>query len=206
MTAGFWNSLRTAKGRFVVLFLLVLSLTVPALNAQTAGTGNIQGNVVDATGAIVQGASVTATNTATQTKHTAVTEGNGSYSFPNLDVGTYTVEVGAKGFQGYKQSNIALEVGSSIAVNVTLTIGTESQTIEVQATGIALQTEDSSFKQTIDQKTVTELPLNGRLMTQLITLSGGSVSANENNCCWPCSSSSNGESVATVAHRSSPDE
>lgn len=181
MTARIWNSLWTAKGRFVVLFLLALSLTAVASNAQTAGTGNIQGNVVDATGAIVQGAAVTATNTATQTKHTAVTEGNGSYSFPNLDVGTYTVEVGAKGFQGYKQSNIALEVGSSIAVNVSLTIGTESQTIEVQATGIALQTEDSSFKQTIDQKTVTELPLNGRLMTQLITLSGGSVNANENN-------------------------
>ncbi len=79
------------------------------------------------------------------------------------------------------QSNVVLEVGSSIAVNVTMVVGGSEQKVEVQASGLALQTEDTSFKQTIDQKTLTELPLNGRQVTSLITLSGGSVNANANS-------------------------
>ncbi len=175
------KSLWTTTLRIVVLFGVALFALAAESNAQTAGTGSIQGVVTDPTGAFIQKAIVTVTNTASQTKHTDSTESNGLFSFPNLEIGTYTVEVVATGFQSYRQSNVALEVGSSIAVNVTMTVGTTDQTVEVQASGIALQTEDPSFKQTIDQKTLTELPLNGRLMTQLITLSGGSVSANENN-------------------------
>ena len=68
-------------------------------------------------------------------------------------------------------------MGSNIAVNVSLTAGAENQTVEVTSTSIALQTEDVSFKQTIDQTAVTEMPLNGRQMTGLITLSGGSAPA-----------------------------
>jgi hypothetical protein len=66
----------------------------------------------------------------------------------------------------YRQSNIVLDVGSSIAVNPVMKVGGTDQTVEVQAAGLALQTEDSSLKQTIDEATVTEMPLNGRrLMT-----------------------------------------
>jgi hypothetical protein len=87
--------------------------------------------------------------------------------------------VSAPGFEHYTQARIVLEVGSSISVNVNLTVGATDQRVEVLANGIALQTEDPSFKQTIDQKTLTELPLNGRQVTSLITLSGGSANANE---------------------------
>ena len=66
-------------------------------NAQLAGTGSIQGSIADATGAIIQNANVTVTNVATQVKHTAVTGGSGLYSFPNLDIGTYTLDVAAQG-------------------------------------------------------------------------------------------------------------
>jgi Carboxypeptidase regulatory-like domain len=146
-------------------------------NCQLAGTGSIQGTIADATGAVIQNASVTVTNIATQVKKVAVTGGNGLYSFPNMDIGTYTLEVSVQGFEHYAQSNIVLEVGSSIAINVGMTVGRTDQKIEVQSSGLALQTEDASFKQTIDQQTVTEMPLNGRQMTGLITLSGGSTSA-----------------------------
>jgi hypothetical protein len=146
-------------------------------NAQLAGTGSIQGSIADATGAIIQNANVTVINVATQVKHTAVTGASGLYSFPNLDIGTYTLDVAAQGFEQYSQSNIVLEVGSSIAVNVGMTVGRTDQKIEVQASGLALQTEDATFKQTIDHQTITEMPLNGRQMTGLITLSGGSTAA-----------------------------
>ncbi|WP_260736102.1 TonB-dependent receptor [Tunturiibacter lichenicola] len=170
-----------ANVRYAILICIAACLLVAQGKAQTAGTGSIQGAVTDSTGAVIPGASVTATNVATQVKHSAVTGSNGSYSFPNLDIGTYTVGITAPGFERYEQTNIVLEVGSSIAVNVGMTVGATDQKVEVQASGLALQTEDSSFKQTIDQKTITELPLNGRQVTSLITLSGGSVNANENN-------------------------
>ena len=168
-----------------LLNLLVVGIAILLLSAQgicqTAGTGSIQGTISDVSGAIVVNAEIKITNTATQIKHTASTGEGGLYSFPNLAIGTYTVEVVADGFQHYRQANIVLEVGSSIAINVVMTVGATNQQVEVQANGSALQTEDSSFKQTIDQKTITELPLNGRQVTSLITLSGGSVNANENN-------------------------
>jgi hypothetical protein len=164
-----------------ISFGVSLLLFTATVNSQTAGTANIQGVVMDTSGAVIPNVSVTATNIATQVKHTTATSSAGLYSFPNIAIGTYTVEATAAGFQHYRQSNIVLDVGSSIAVNPVLTVGGANQTVEVQATGLALQTEDSSLRQTIGEATVTEMPLNGRIMTQLITLTGGAVNANENN-------------------------
>ena len=131
-------------------------------NAQSAGTGSIQGSIADATGAIITNATVTATNVETQVKQVAITQGSGNYSFPNMAIGTYTLDVVAPGFEHYTQSRIVLEVGSSISVNVEMTVGRTDQKVEVQTTGLALQTEDATFKQTIDSKTMSEMPLNGR--------------------------------------------
>ena len=168
--------------RWLVLFfgMAIMMLALRA-NSQTAGTGNIQGVVTDGTGAVIQNATVTAINTATQVKHTVKTDGNGLYSFPNLAIGTYAVEVTASDFNHYRQSNIVLDVGSSIAVNINMKIGGTEQTVEVQASGLALQTEDSALKENVDQVTLQEMPLNGRQMTDLVTLMGGAVNANENN-------------------------
>src|SRR5208282_5976500 len=102
----------------------------------------------------VQNAMVTATDVATQVKHTAKTDNSGLYSFPNLAIGTYTLEVTAQGFERYRQTKIVLDVGSSIAVNPVMKVGGANLTVEVQAAGLALQTEDSSLKQTIDEATV----------------------------------------------------
>ncbi len=172
-----WIRSRWLTGIFCLGMLL---LTAPA-NSQTAGTASIQGTVADQTGAVVQNASVTITDTATGVKHKTISGADGLYSFPNVAIGKYTLDVSASGFKRYSQSGIVLEVGSSIAINVVMTVGGTDQRVEVQANGIALQTEDPSFKQTIDQKTLTELPLNGRQVTSLILLSGGSANANEGN-------------------------
>ncbi len=165
--------------RLAGVFLTAALIFAATASAQTAGTGSIQGTISDPTGAVVQNASITLTNTATGVQHKAATGSDGLYSFPNMPIGDYTLDVSAAGFEHYTQARIVLEVGSSIAINASLTVGATSQKVEVQANGIALQTEDPSFKQTIDQKTLTELPLNGRQVTSLITLSGGSANANE---------------------------
>ncbi len=163
---------------FSLLFAtLLLFLAAVTLRAQVAGTGTLQGTVTDATGAVIPNAAVTLTEASTQVKRTASSDSSGAYVFPNIEIGTYSVSVAIPGFETYTKSGNVLEVGSNIAVNVQMTVGSQDQKIEVQAEGLALQTEDVSFKQTIDQKAVTEMPLNGRRMTDLITLSGGSAPA-----------------------------
>ena len=160
----------------VCLFALIFLATCTS-SAQIAGTGSIQGTVLDASGASLQGASVAAINTATHVKRDAVTEKAGAFLFPNIAVGTYDLQVTAPGFETYVQTGIVLEVGSSVSISASLKVGKQDERVEVHADGIALQTEDSSFKQTIDQNDVQEMPLNGRQMTSLITLSGGSSPA-----------------------------
>ena len=157
------HPLLVAPSRKVFLhlsLLAVLLFCVPQLrlHAQAAGTASIQGSVVDPTGAVLPGATLNLIDTATQVKRTVTSDSSGLYTFPNVPVGTYTLTVAASGFRTYVQTNIVLEVGSSIAINVSMTVGTTDQRVEVKAEGLALQTEDSSFKQTIDQQTVTEMP------------------------------------------------
>jgi len=80
-----------------LLALAVLLLPLAAV-AQISGTGSIQGSVSDSTGALIASASVTITNDATQVKRTVVSGRDGLYSFPNIDIGTYTLTVVALGF------------------------------------------------------------------------------------------------------------
>ncbi len=146
-------------------------------NAQVGGSGNIQGTVTDATGAVIPNATVTLTSQTTQVSRTAKTDTAGDYVFPNLTPDTYSVTASLSGFQTFTSTGNVLEVGSSISINVKMTVGAQDQKVEVQAENLGLQTEDASFKQTIDSNTLTEMPLNGRQITALITLSGGSTPA-----------------------------
>jgi hypothetical protein len=159
------------------MLLLTFLFVTCATRAQVAGTGSIQGSVADPTGAAIPGATVTLLRTATQVTHTGSTDSGGLFTFPNLEIGTYTLTVTAPGFETYVSKNNTLEVGSSIAINAKLPVGKAETHIEVTSEGLALQTEDVSFKQTIDQTTVTEMPLNGRQLTSLITLAGGASAA-----------------------------
>ena len=168
--------------RLIVGLALAVGLFfLPHAFAQLAGTGTIQGTVTDPSGAVVPNAQVTVTNVATSVKHQSATSGGGVFSFPNLPVGTYDLTATATGFKTYSRTGIVLEVGSNIGTNVTLSVGAANQEVRVEANGIALQTQDTSFKQTIDQKEVNELPLNGRQMTDLIVLSGGAANTPGND-------------------------
>jgi len=171
-------------GRWLgVLCLATLVLFATQGKAQIAGTGNVQGTVLDASGAVVQNAAITITDTATQVQHHNRSDSAGIYVFPGLPTGTYTLRIVASGFKTYEQTNIVLEVGSSIAVNASLQVGAASTEVQVHSESLALQTEDPSFKQTVDEKDITEMPLNSssRQITGLLTVSGGSSTAPGND-------------------------
>src|SRR5215831_5838629 len=111
------SSLRLRLFQLLTLIALVFSGAMG--RAQIAGTGSIQGSVSDATGAIIPDATVMLTNVATGVAHPSVSSKTGLFSFPNMDIGTYTLMVTSPGFKTYSQQNIILEVGSSIGINVT---------------------------------------------------------------------------------------
>lgn len=157
----------------ILIALAILLFTPSAMRAQIAGAANIQGTVTDTTGAVVAGAGVTLTDEATQVKRDTKSDASGVYLFPSVPIGTYDVTVVASGFKTYQQKGIVLEVGSSISINASMAVGAKEQTVEVQAEALALQTEDATFKQTIDNTAMDEMPLNGRHMTDLITMAGG---------------------------------
>ncbi|WP_260703163.1 TonB-dependent receptor [Edaphobacter flagellatus] len=161
---------------FLPLLLLLLTSTTGRLLAQAAGTASIQGTVTDSTGAAVANATVTLTQTATGTARTTTSDGQGVYAVPNFPVGPYSLSVTASGFQSFTQTGV-LEVGNNISIDPHLKVGSASEHVEVQASGVALETETSTFKQVIDSKRITEMPLNGRQATQLVLVSGGAVTA-----------------------------
>jgi Carboxypeptidase regulatory-like domain len=158
------------------LFAITLcTLTIPSLSAQVAGTGTIQGTVTDPTGSFIPNAAVSLTEQSTQVTRVSHTDSSGVYVFPNIEPGTYTVNVTAPGFETFVQKGNVLEVGSNIAVSPQMKVGRAEQTVEVQANALALQTEDVSYKQTVDSEEITALPLNSasRQITGLLTISGG---------------------------------
>ncbi len=118
----------------------------------------ISGTVTDATGAVVAGAKVTATNDATGVVKTTETSSAGTYKFTDLIPGTYTVKIESAGFQTSVNNGVGVEVAKVSTVDASLQPGTASQTVEVQASVVALDTTTPDLGTTIENKVVQELP------------------------------------------------
>ena len=144
------------------------------LQAQAVANAEIHGSVSDPSGAVVPGATVRAIQTNTGQTATTVSGTDGSYVLTNLPVGPYRLEVTAQAFSSYSQSGILLQVGNNVQVNVALQVGGVAQELKVTAAAAMVETQDTSVSQVIDQRRIIDLPLNGRQVTDLILLSGGS--------------------------------
>lgn len=171
----FHPSKRRLAAGLQLLCSAVVLLAAAIAHAQLAGTGTIQGDITDATGSVIPNASVTLTEEATGVTRTIHSDKAGVYVFPNITVGTYTVSISAPGFKTFTKTHNVLEVGSNIAVDTQLVVGGNGESVTVEAEGLALQTEDAKFKQTVDEKEITELPLNSpsRQVTGLLYIAGG---------------------------------
>src|SRR5579883_3375740 len=157
--------------------LLLTAYLAPPARTQQVAVAEVDGRVTDPSGASVAGASVKMTETETHQVHTFSTDANGDFRFPNLPVGTYTLEVTAPGFKAYRQSGITLEVAHNVEQNVSLAIGAATETVEVSANAGMVETKDSAIAQVVEQQKIVDLPLNGRNLTQLLTLTGGGTTA-----------------------------
>ncbi len=147
-------------------------------SAQVWGQGSqvaqISGTVKDSSDASVPGAEVTVTHTGTGISRSVVTASDGAYVIPNLPVGPYTLRVTMQGFASYVQEGIVLQVNTNPTINPVLKVGSISEQIRVEANASMVETRVTGVGQVIDQERVVELPLNGRQVSQLVTLSGGS--------------------------------
>ena len=133
----------------------------------------ISGTVKDATGLGVAGAQVTATQTDTGIVRTTVSSASGTYSLPSLPIGPYRLEVRKEGFTTFVQNGIVLQVDTSPTIDPALTVGAVSQSVQVEAAATMVEGHSSGVGQVVNQQQVVDLPLNGRQVTQLITLAGG---------------------------------
>lgn len=157
---------------------LLAALLLPLLfaaGARAQSTGSITGTVSDPTGAAVPDASVTVTNTGTSQTRVVQTNASGVFSFPDLPIGTYTMEIAKSGFQTQKRTATDLLTGQTIGIDVTLKIGTQVETVEVGTEAVQVQTSTSEVASTVDQQQMQELPLNQRNVIQLTSLTPGAV-------------------------------
>ena len=108
-------------------------------------------------------------------RRNAITNETGSYILPNLAIGPYRFEAALPGFQTYVQTGIVLQVNSSPVINALLEVGQVAENVEVQANAALVETRNSTVGTVIENERILELPLNGRNVTDLITLAGGAV-------------------------------
>src|ERR1700723_418775 len=144
-----------------LLFALTLAGHTSAFGQGT--TGSITGTVTDPTGAPTPGANVTVTQLATNRVHAATTSDAGTYTFPELAPGQYSIKIEKTSFKSFEQKNFTLSIDQVAQINAQLTIGSQEETVEVTSTNPVLQTSDSSVGLLVDSQAIQNIPLNGRL-------------------------------------------
>jgi hypothetical protein len=170
-----WGSEMQIRNTFVpsaVTTLLIL-FTTTAGPARADVTGSILGIVHDASGAVIAGVTVTATNAGTNQTRSTTSDVTGEYRLLALPVGRYTIEATQPGFQKFITTDIDLSVNAQRRVDVTLQVGAVEQQVEVSAASVAIETTATQLGQVIEQKKLLGLPLNGRSYIDLLGLQAG---------------------------------
>jgi hypothetical protein len=160
------------KVLLVAVMSFVLSLC-PLLYGQA--NGSFSGTVADKTGSVIPGASVRITSQGTGLVREAKTDGSGHYLVPLLPVAFYTIHVEAQGFQTSEQRDLRLQIDEQREIDFALNPASVSQTVEVSATEVAVETTNPTLGQVITAEEVADLPLNGRNFVQLATLTPGTT-------------------------------
>lgn len=157
--------------RFGAAILFVLLANA----AWASDGGNLLGTITDPHGAAIPSATVTAIDIATGVKRTIATDDRGAYSFQNLPVGTYELQVAAAGFKTVRRTAIAIDVDSKVVIDTSLEIGERADAVTVSASAARVETVDTQMGEVITGQQMTAVPLNGRSYTDLLALQSGVV-------------------------------
>src|SRR6266704_2028037 len=160
---------------FLRPFLLVALSALLGTSMLAQSTASLSGSVNDATGAVVVNAKVVATNQATGVESVTQSDAAGAYLFPSLPIGIYRIHAAAPGFQSAIISNLKIEVATAVVQNIQLRVGQVAETVEITADAALVDTTTTSMGQVINDKTVQEIPLNGRHFTDLSLLTPGTI-------------------------------
>ncbi len=155
-----------------LLLLALVILLASSLGAQSI-TGSITGVVTDASGAVIPGAEVTVINTGTNVRSAAKTGSGGNYTIPLLPRGDYRLEVSAAGFRHFVQEGIVLQVQQTARLDVQMTVGELADSVLVTAEVATLETENATLAKVVDNRAITNLPLNTRNVYNLVFLTPG---------------------------------
>ena len=156
-----------------VAVLLCVLAAVP-LYGQTP-SGEISGVITDASGSVLPGVTITLTNVATNAQRVVQTNEAGQYVMPALQPGVYSLKAELSGFRAIERTNLEVQVGSAIRIPLTLEIGALNDTVQVVGEAPLIQTETASIGTVIENRSIVELPLNGRNYLQLASLIPGAT-------------------------------
>ena len=159
---------RFTLGSLVIVFAFAFSAM-----AQSTTTGAIGGTVMNPNKEVVPGATVTVKNEGTSKEETATTDDSGRFKIPNLPPGEYTVSVNSTGFAAFTQQKVIVEVGRETTLDIPLTIGPVSGTVQVTAEAPVLNTTQQDFSSNVNQTQISELPINGQRWSNFALLSPG---------------------------------
>ena len=152
---------------------LLSSLVLASPLFSQATTQSIEGLVTDSSGAVMSGAKVTIANRDTGVKQAQTTNDSGNYTFLQVPVGTYEVRCEVPGFRKEVVSNLRVETAAQVRRNFSMQVGEVTETVEVSAGAVTLNTENAVVGHVIENKRIIELPLNGRNIVQLAVLVAG---------------------------------
>src|SRR5580700_2706859 len=162
-----------SRGLLTVLFALIAMLLMLTAGAGAQVNATITGTVLDASAAAVANASISLTNTATGQLRQVTSNSSGVYRFANVGVGQYTLEASASGFQKYTKTGIVVNVDQTLEEDVALKIGSQEQSINVEADALQVQSETNELSNLISGEQVSQLATNGRNVTSLAALGMG---------------------------------
>ncbi len=158
--------------RFLAGIVLLAALAgTNRLSAQATGT--IVGTVTDASGAAVPGANLQVKNSGTGVTQTTTSDAQGRYRLPELIIGTYELSASKMGFSTVNRPGVTLTVGAEPVVDFALPVGQQTQTVTVQGEVSQVETQSTAVGALVESKEISEMPLNGRNFTSLLTLAPG---------------------------------
>src|ERR1700728_3713613 len=159
----------------IIATLLVCAMSLGVTWAQSQAFSQIQGTVVDASGAPVPDAQIKVIQTDTAISRAVNSDTEGTYVLPNLPIGPYRLEVSKSGFSTYVQTGIVLQVATNPTVDVALKIGAVNEQVQVEADAALVETQATGVGNVMETQRIVELPLNGRVATDLIQYTGAAI-------------------------------